>query len=290
MKQNIVSFSGGRTSAYMVHLIERMRREGTIDNVHYVFMDTGAEHPKTYEFVKKCAEHFKIKLTCLRAVMTPAFEGTGIRYKEIDIDDCKFDMEPWVDLLTCYHAPKITMPNCTTSMKTNPYDAWVKDNFGHPSNTVTWLGIRIDEPRRLREKKNIRYLAEISQMDKQDIIGWWGDMPFDLEMDTNHLGNCVFCVKKATNKLALAARDEPELYKQFTTMLNETNIRMTKGQIERNDNPRGMYRDYMTLEQIVEAYADVDRDRMIARQNRSENACSESCEVFGCQVDMFNEP
>lgn len=66
-KVQVVSFSGGRTSAYMVWLIESMRKSGEwAAPVEYIFMDTGAEHPKTYEFIKKCFEHFGINLTCLR--------------------------------------------------------------------------------------------------------------------------------------------------------------------------------------------------------------------------------
>lgn len=35
---NVVSFSGGRTSAYLLWLMEQKRRAGK--DVHYVFMDT----------------------------------------------------------------------------------------------------------------------------------------------------------------------------------------------------------------------------------------------------------
>jgi 3'-phosphoadenosine 5'-phosphosulfate sulfotransferase (PAPS reductase)/FAD synthetase len=58
--KHIVSFSGGRTSAYLVHLMEQKRKKENIE-VEYVFMDTGAEHPNTYEFIKKCVEYFDIE-------------------------------------------------------------------------------------------------------------------------------------------------------------------------------------------------------------------------------------
>lgn len=41
---NVVSFSGGRTSAYLLWLMEQKRQAG--EDVYYVFMDTGAEHLK----------------------------------------------------------------------------------------------------------------------------------------------------------------------------------------------------------------------------------------------------
>ena len=51
MKQMVVSFSGGRTSAYLCSLIKKLH-----PNAVFVFMDTGAEHPATYDFVRQCNE------------------------------------------------------------------------------------------------------------------------------------------------------------------------------------------------------------------------------------------
>ena len=62
---NVVSFSGGRTSAYMIHRIQTMVSQGLIDNVKYVFMDTGAEHENTYSFIRQVVKHFNIDLVCL---------------------------------------------------------------------------------------------------------------------------------------------------------------------------------------------------------------------------------
>ena len=50
MKKQVCSFSGGRTSAYLCKLL--LEKFGK-DNVEFVFMDTGAEHPETYSFIKK---------------------------------------------------------------------------------------------------------------------------------------------------------------------------------------------------------------------------------------------
>jgi 3'-phosphoadenosine 5'-phosphosulfate sulfotransferase (PAPS reductase)/FAD synthetase len=47
--KKVVSFSGGRTSAYLCKImIDKFGK----DNVDFIYMDTGAEHPKTYEFIK----------------------------------------------------------------------------------------------------------------------------------------------------------------------------------------------------------------------------------------------
>ena len=51
--KHVVSFSGGLTSAYLVHLKP---------DADYILMDTGAEHEKTYEFIKRVVKEWDINL------------------------------------------------------------------------------------------------------------------------------------------------------------------------------------------------------------------------------------
>jgi 3'-phosphoadenosine 5'-phosphosulfate sulfotransferase (PAPS reductase)/FAD synthetase len=55
----LISFSGGRTSAYM---LRRILDEGLQPDVHIVFADTGRERPETYEFVTRCAEEWGVEV------------------------------------------------------------------------------------------------------------------------------------------------------------------------------------------------------------------------------------
>lgn len=281
--QNIVSFSGGRTSAFLVYQMEKLRKGGIIDNVTYVFMDTGAEHPETYKFIKNVVEDTGIDLVCLRTKLTKE-KGIGTRYRVVSIDEIGDDLQPWRDMMECYMAPKAVMPACTKYMKIEPYDRWVKDNIEGPH--VTWLGIRADEPKRLGKKDGIRYLAEISDFDKEDILDWWKEQPFDLELESDHLGNCVFCIKKGTNKIALAARDEPELAEKWIELFDTTDIRLTPNQKIRGDNPHAIYRGETTFKQVVAGYADLPRDLILARGRKLSGACTESCEVFSCETQQ----
>ena len=279
---NVVSFSGGRTSAYLVHLMEQKRKAGEIDNVHYVFMDTGAEHPKTYEFIRNCVKHFDIDLVCLRALVNQE-KGIGVTYREVSLDECKPDLQPWRDFTKKYGVPYVHGAFCTSRMKTDPYDKWCKEKFGK-GNYQSWLGIRIDEGRRIRERENIRYLAEISLMDKAGIIGWWSEQSFDLGLD-EWLGNCVFCLKKGANKIALAARAEPEMAKQFDDMLCSPDVRIMSSRPTSNN---AIYRNWMTMPQIIESFEPFSDDEIRGRMRGSSGACAESCEVFGCQGDLFD--
>ena len=287
MKQ-VVSFSGGRTSAYLVYLMEKKRKVLGWD-VEYVFMDTGAEHPKTYEFIKDVVKNFKIKLTCLRTVVIPEM-GKGCSYKVVDINDCINDLAPFKEVVKKYGVPKNHMPHCTLHMKTSPFKKYCADKFGK-GNYVTWLGIRIDEPRRIKkDAKGIEYMASISDFDSDDVLNWWGDQSFDLGFDINSgwLGNCVFCHKKSNSKLALAAIDEPKLLSEFDTMVNSDEARQL-GYTPKDQ----LYRQGKTIHNIIAAFSLFDRVEIIDRLRHSKrfdnSPCSESCEVDFEQIDMFEE-
>ena len=123
-KINVVSFSGGRTSAYLCYLMKKKYQ-----NVDFVYCDTGAEHPKTYEFLRKCNEYFDLNLTCIRVDISPEL-GKGNSYKEVDIKDCKQDLQPFKDMMRKYGTPYIHGAFCTDRMKTDPYKNIVTINTG----------------------------------------------------------------------------------------------------------------------------------------------------------------
>lgn len=267
---NVVSFSGGRTSAYLAYLMKERDPE-----TEFIFMDTGAEHPKTYEFIRNIAKHWKIKLTCLRVIPNPEMNKPST-YETLSIDQIGPDLEPWKRMLSKYGHPYIGGAFCTDRMKTVPFIKYCDEHFGR-GNYTTWLGMRIDEPKRTSPKIGIRYLAEISDFEKQDVIEWWRDQPFDLEIQ-EHLGNCVFCIKKSLQKVALATKDEPEMATQFIQTLRDFDAKPDKV----------MYRSNKTLQQVIALFSDTGRDelalRMTSMRQYNSGSCSESCEAFSGQM------
>lgn len=136
---HVVSFSGGRTSAYLVHLMEQRRIKEDLD-VRYIYMDTGAEHPKTYEFIKNVVSHWGVNLTCLRVVVNPSL-GQGNSYEVIQVSEIKHDLGPWKAIVKKYGLPYPAGAFCTREMKFNPVTKYCKDNF---DEYTTWIGIRAD--------------------------------------------------------------------------------------------------------------------------------------------------
>lgn len=139
-------------------------------------------------------------------------------------------------------------------------------------------------------------------------------MPFNLEID-EHLGNCVFCFKKSINKVALAARDEPELAAHFIDAISKANNRLNRpqekivyasdrGELGPNGEPEWlekttpipkgvMFRNNNSLQSIIAKFELHSRDDIadtIRSMKRKEvGGCTESCEAFWCQIDMFDE-
>ena len=287
--KHVVSFSGGRTSAYLVHLMEQKRKAEGLD-VAYVYMDTGAEHPKTYAFIRNVVKHFGIELICLRADFNQPL-GVGHSYKVVSIDDCCHDLGPFRDMCKKYGTPSIAGKWCSSKMKQEVHDKYCDDVFGK-SSYVTWLGIRADEPRRLTaigKSEFVRYMAEISDAEKCDVMSFWASMPFDLEID-EWLGNCVFCFKKSDLKLAAAQRDEPGLYASWLQMIDGAPERVEQSKFRRSRHV--MYRKRMRLEQVIAQFDGATGEEIKARIRGAKmtysGACSESCEVFNCQLDMFD--
>lgn len=217
--KKVVSFSMGRSSAKTVLLA--IDKYGA-DNVDIVMMDTGAEHPLSYKFAMDMIKYFNLKITCLRADFSKPLGG-GVGFKIVDISECKHDLVPFKEMLVKYGTPYIGGMFCTDRMKLQPYKKYCDKKYGK-NNYETILGIRADEPKRLKEKPFISYLANICDDEKQDILDFWSKQVFDLYID-EWLGNCVFCPKKSNLKLAAAQRDEPELYAKWLDMINHESVR-----------------------------------------------------------------
>ncbi|EBC6125612.1 phosphoadenosine phosphosulfate reductase family protein [Salmonella enterica] len=251
---NVVSFSGGRTSAHLAHLM-RQRDPDT----RFVFMDTGAEHPATYQFIRDAVKYWDIALVCLRVVVNPEL-GKANGYRIIGLDEIGPDLAPWVEMLKKYGTPYTGGEFCTDRMKLGPFKKYCDEHIGRKTYH-TWIGIRADEPKRLKPRARTSYLADISDINKQGIIDWWSRQSFDLQIP-EHLGNCVFCIKKSIQKIALAAKDEPELARQFNDILTANYVRKMSN---RCGTDLVMYRGKNTFEGVIAMFSGDTRESLASR-------------------------
>ena len=168
--------------------------------------------------------YFDLNIGCLRTVVSPVM-GVGVKWQEIPIEQCKPDLECFREVFSKYSTPY--MPSgafCNPMLKTYPYNKYVKAHYG--KDFVSFLGIRADEPKRLKARPDAMYLADLSDWGKPQILDWWKEQPFDLDIPP-HSGNCVFCIKKTPKQVGEAAYHNPELAAQWQAMLLEDTVRVT---------------------------------------------------------------
>jgi len=267
-KPLIISFSGGRTSAYMAYLILNDSEMLQKYEPFLVFANTGCEHQKTLEFIHNFEVFFKWPVIWLEAVINPK-KGFGTRHKVVDFHTASRNGEPYAAMIAKYTKPNIANPHCTRELKLAVINSWAREMFG-TVGVDTAIGIRADEMRRVKESRKIIYpLVDKWPSEKQDVLDFWQKQPFDLEIP-EHLGNCVWCFKKSDTKLLKALQDAPEYFR----FPEEMEKQYTNG---RNGKPVHFFRqhrDVQDLKKLKDLIGHVSDDYL------NEGGCSESCEFL----------
>lgn len=216
-KQIVVSFSGGRTSAFMAHcLIEKHGKE----NVHFVFANTGIEHENTLVFINECDKRWDLGLVWLEAEVVHE-QRVGTKYKIVDFESASRKGEPFEDMCVKYGLPNQKYPHCTRELKERPISKWLKDKFTSKEEYSLAIGIRADEIDRVNlvhmKTRSLIYPLADSGKTKRDVENFWGSQPFILNLP-EHYGNCVTCFKKSDRKLMTIAQDDPKWF-SFMAMI-----------------------------------------------------------------------
>ena len=203
----ICSFSGGRSSARMIEILEKSPEYARFKK-HYVFANTGKELINTILFVKNCEYLFDIKVWLLEAVVNDEM-GAGTSYKIIeDYTKLSMDGEPYEAMIKKYGLPSIAFPHCTRELKVVPISKFIKHHLGlTKQNCVQALGMRFDEPKRINPKPHFIYPLYDAGITKQDVLDYWinGERKmYDLQLEEFE-GNCDFCFKKSWSKLKMMA-------------------------------------------------------------------------------------
>lgn len=208
-KPIIVSFSGGRTSAYMLRLL--------LDNypdayLQVVFANTGKERPETLDFVQECSVRWQVPVTWLEAVVHPE-KGTRTGYRVVDYHTASREGQPFEDVIAKYGIPNNSFPHCSRELKTQPIGAWIQDQFPDGQFQMA-LGIRADEAH--REGEWWYPLIELG-VTKARVRQFWREQPFDLGLK-DYEGNCDLCWKKGHNKNLTLLEERPELGRWWAAM------------------------------------------------------------------------
>lgn len=206
----LVSFSGGRTSGYLLRRVLDAHGGELPAGGVVMFANTGREHPGTLEFVERVGREW-----CPISWIEYRREAPG--YAEVNTDTASRAGEPFAALI----AARSYLPNpvtrfCTSDLKVLPMRKAMKAR-GLP-DYVTVLGIRADEPRRVSRlradlDRDISMPLAEAGISQPEIMRWWSEQAFDLRLPNNDpaFGNCDLCFLKGMARVERVIRHDPSL-------------------------------------------------------------------------------
>ncbi|MFJ1293922.1 phosphoadenosine phosphosulfate reductase family protein [Paracoccus yeei] len=203
-----IAFSGGRTSAFMLHQI--LEANGSLsDRVEVTFQNTGREMPETLDFVAEVSRRWQVGVTWLEYRRDkPLFEVVGYQ-------GASRAGEPFDALI----AKKGILPNlhkkfCSSELKTLTARRYLMSRGWRSWTTA--IGFRADEPHRepFADKRITGWTPlRTAGVARRDVAAFWARQPFDLALpviDGKTVGgNCDGCFLKSEAFLSSLARDMP---------------------------------------------------------------------------------
>jgi len=212
----VISFSGGRTSAYMLWRVLQSNN-GLPDQAKAVFCNTGKEDEATLRFVHDCSVNWGIPITWLE------YRVAEVPFEVVTFETASRNGEPFSALIK----KKNYLPNpvarfCTVDLKILTLERYIK-SIGW-SEYENMIGIRADEPRRVAKiranpsdgRKGVSRFMPLAQVgvQKEDISQFWKSQDFDLGLPNiggvTYHGNCDLCFLKGASQLMSLIAEKPE--------------------------------------------------------------------------------
>jgi 3'-phosphoadenosine 5'-phosphosulfate sulfotransferase (PAPS reductase)/FAD synthetase len=220
----LISFSGGRTSAFMLKQILDAHGGTLPHDVVVTFANTGLEREETLRFVHECGVRWGVKIHWL--------EWRDGGFHEVGYNSASRAGEPFKALV----AKKQYTPNGVTRFCTSELKIRVMRDFCRSLGWRNWhnvIGLRYDEGSRILKAlarndsgkepwRNLMPMASASvKVLKRDVMRFWlgsnadpteirSPLPqgFDLGL-RDYEGNCTLCMLKSKAKKVAIIRENP---------------------------------------------------------------------------------
>lgn len=201
----IISFSGGRTSGYMLYKVLEANN-GLPDMAKVCFANTGKEEESTLKFVHDCSVKWNVPIIWLE------YRAEKPLFEIVNYETASRNGEPFEQLIE----KKSYLPNqaqrfCTQELKVKTFDRYLK-SVGW-NEFVTFVGIRADEQRRVaktsQQEDKLMPLARDGVSQKQ-VWDFWNQHDFDLQLPkASGASNCDLCFLKGTSILTSLIQQNP---------------------------------------------------------------------------------
>jgi hypothetical protein len=283
-----ISFSGGKTSAYMTKmLLDYFRKHEPWREILVTFANTGQEHEETLKFVDRCDREWGFNVVWLEAAVNHgARKATGHRI--VNFETASRSGEPFEEVIKKYGIPNKSYNHCTRETKLQPMISYHESmGWKHGEYSVA-IGIRADEQDRVSLKtmsKGGFYPCIDAGVTKEDVRLWWSQQDFNLNIP-EHLSNCTWCWKKSLRKLMTLTQTHPEIFEFPRRMEREHAF----GGGPRRDGgikePRIFFRESNSTESLfakaAAGFTPFEDDKFIPFDDELDvgGACGDSCEIY----------
>jgi 3'-phosphoadenosine 5'-phosphosulfate sulfotransferase (PAPS reductase)/FAD synthetase len=230
----LISFSGGRTSGFMLHEIVKAYDGVLPPNLIVAFANTGKEREETLRFVHECQTRWGVKIHWVEwREGKPGFE-------EVGFNSASRSGEPFERLIQS----KQRLPNsferwCTQYLKVKPMFALMKETLGLDGGEyLECIGLRDDEGMRIlkgfekadKHGRRVCYPLAKAKVHKPDVMKFWLGDNSDPKKLTSPLpqgfdlglypweGNCTLCFMKGKGIRKRIIRDNPLEAKWWSQM------------------------------------------------------------------------
>ena len=240
----VISFSGGRTSGYMLWRVLQSNG-GLPDEAKVCFANTGKEEEATLEFVRDCGEKWNVEIVWLEYI------PDNPKFKIVSFDTASRNGEPYEHLIK----KKNFLPNpvtrfCTTELKIRIIHKYIQSIGWKHNEQMDWVGIRADEPRRANKMSRDRLPLVSAGVTASDVGKFWSENSFDLGLPNHNgktmHGNCDLCFLKGGAQVQSLIEEKPDRAIWWMNMEKFCQSSgMTKGNGDRFRKDRPSYEQMM---------------------------------------------
>jgi 3'-phosphoadenosine 5'-phosphosulfate sulfotransferase (PAPS reductase)/FAD synthetase len=235
IEPTVISFSGGRTSAYMLWRVLQSNN-GLPSDAIVCFANTGKEEEATLKFVNDCSVNWNVPIHWVEYISEEP------KFKVVNFNNASRNGEPFEAVIKHKkYLPNPVTRYCSIELKIRTISKYCKSLGLDVGENDAWVGIRADEPRRAAKISRDRVPLVTDQVTKEIIGKFWANNNFDLGLSNNNgvtpNGNCDLCFLKS--KIPSLIKEKPERAIWWINMENLANdiCNMESGKKFRLDKP-----------------------------------------------------
>jgi 3'-phosphoadenosine 5'-phosphosulfate sulfotransferase (PAPS reductase)/FAD synthetase len=233
-----ISFSGGRTSAFMLWRVLDAHNGIPPPHARVIFANTGKEDEATLRFVQACSDNWNVSIDWVE------YRDADPAFVKVDFETASRNGEPFEALIRKrQYLPNPVTRFCTSELKIRTIHKYLRSiGWDDHNETMDWIGMRADEQRRaakIADKSRIPLVT--AGVTKETVGDFWRKQSFDLELPNNNgvtmHGNCDLCFLKGGAQVLSLIAEKPERGIWWAKMEALALASKPSGAVFRSDRP-----------------------------------------------------